>query len=67
MGPKPYPVIYAVANPARGLLERKLSEDYLQSSNESKILKKNKTTMPKRKERRTKEQSQKMMGRKRDA
>ena len=33
--------IYVVANPVRGLLDRKRSEEHLQSSNESKI--KNKT------------------------
>ena len=33
--PQPYPVIYAVANPARGLLGRKRSEEHLQSYNES--------------------------------
>ena len=32
---KPYPVIYAVANPVRGLLDRKISEEYLENSNES--------------------------------
>ena len=31
-----YPAIYVVANPARGLLDRKRSEEYLQSSNASK-------------------------------
>ena len=32
---KPYPVIYVVANPVRGLLDRKISEEHLPSSNES--------------------------------
>ena len=43
--PQPYPVIYVVANPVRGLLDRKRSEEYLlQSSNESmKQKQKNKT------------------------
>ena len=36
IGPQPYPVIYVVANPVRGLLDRKKSEEHLQSSNESK-------------------------------
>ena len=36
IGPQPYPVIYVVANPVRGLLDRKRSEEHLQSSNESK-------------------------------
>ena len=27
--PQPYPVIYVVANPARGLLDRKISEEHL--------------------------------------
>ena len=36
IGPQPYPVIYAIANPVRGLLGRKRSEEHLQSSNESK-------------------------------
>ena len=36
MGLQPYPVIYVVANPVRGLLDRKRSEKHLQSSNESK-------------------------------
>ena len=35
IGPQPYPVIYVVANPVRGLLDRKRSEEHLQSSNES--------------------------------
>ena len=37
IGPQPYPVIYVVANPVRGLLDRKISEEHLHSSNESKI------------------------------
>ena len=32
-----YQVIYVVANPGRGLLDRKRSEEHLQSSNKSKI------------------------------
>ena len=32
---QPYPVIYMVANLVRGLLDRKRSEEHLQSSNES--------------------------------
>ena len=32
---KPYPVTYAVVNPVRGLLDRKISEECLQSSNGS--------------------------------
>ena len=36
IGPQPYPVIYyAVANPGRGLLDRKISEKHLQCSNGS--------------------------------
>ena len=35
IGPQPYPVIYTVSNPVRGLLDSKLSEEHLQSSNES--------------------------------
>ena len=35
IGPQPYPVIYAVANPVRGLLNVKIPEERLQSSNES--------------------------------
>ena len=31
-----YPVLYVVANPVRGLLDRKRSEEHLPSSNESK-------------------------------
>ena len=30
IGPEPYPVIYVVANPVRGLLDRKRSEEHLQ-------------------------------------
>ena len=30
-----YPVIYAVANPVRGVLDRKGSQEHLQKSNES--------------------------------
>ena len=30
-----YPVIYVVANPVRGLLDRKRSEEHIQSFNES--------------------------------
>ena len=33
--PQPYTVIYVVANPVRGLLDRKISEEHLQSSNKS--------------------------------
>ena len=34
--PQSYPVLHAVANPVRGLLDRKISEEqHLQSSNES--------------------------------
>ena len=36
IGPQPYPVINVVANPVRGLLDRKRSEEHLPSSNESK-------------------------------
>ena len=36
IGPQPYPVIHVVANPVRGLLDRKKSEEHLPSSNESK-------------------------------
>ena len=36
MGPQPYPVIYVVANPVRGLLDGKRSEEHLPSFNESK-------------------------------
>ena len=36
IGLQPYPVIYVVANPLRGLLYRKRSEEHLQSFNESK-------------------------------
>ena len=36
IGPQPYPVIYVVANPVRGLLDRKRSEEHQPSSNESK-------------------------------
>ena len=36
IGPQPYPVIHVVANPVRGLLDRKRSEEHLPSSNESK-------------------------------
>ena len=32
---QPYPVLYAVAIPIRGLLDRKISKEHLQSSNES--------------------------------
>ena len=35
IGPLLYPVIYVVVNPVRGLLHRKISEEHLQSSNES--------------------------------
>ena len=34
--PQPYPVIHVVANPVRGLLDRKRSEEHLPSSDESK-------------------------------
>ena len=37
IGPQPYPVIYVGANPVRGVLDRKRSEEHLPSSNESKI------------------------------
>ena len=37
-----YPVLYVVANPVRGLLDRKRSEEHLPSSNESKIKNTNK-------------------------
>ena len=37
-----YPVIYVVDNPVRGLLDRKRSEEHLQSSNGSKNKNKNK-------------------------
>ena len=51
IGPQPYPVIYVVANPVRGLLDRKISEEHLQSSNESmKTNTKIKTKTTKRKE-----------------
>ena len=40
--PQPYPVIYVVTDPVRGLLDRKRSEAHLQSSNKSKIKNKNK-------------------------
>ena len=36
IGPQPYPVLYGVANPVRGLLDRKRSEEHLPSSNQSK-------------------------------
>ena len=36
IGPQPYPVIHVVANPVRGLLDIKRSEEHLPSSNESK-------------------------------
>ena len=36
IGPQPYPIIHVVANPVRGLLDRKRSEEHLPSSNESK-------------------------------
>ena len=42
MGPQPYTVIYVVANPVRGLLNRKRSDEHLQSSSESKNKNKNK-------------------------
>ena len=35
IGPRPYSVIYVVANPVHRLLGRKRSEEHLQSSNES--------------------------------
>ena len=35
-GSTSYPVVYVVANPVRGLLDRKISEEHLPSSNESK-------------------------------
>ena len=38
IGTQPYPVLYVVANPVRGLLDRKRSEEHLPSSNESKII-----------------------------
>ena len=53
IGPQPYPVTYAVVSSVRGLLDRKTSEEYLQSSNES-IKKKNKANTTKRKGRKTK-------------
>ena len=36
IGPQPYPVRHVVANPVRGLLDRKISEEHLPSSNEQK-------------------------------
>ena len=47
-----YPVIYAVANPVRGMLDRKISEEHLQSSNES--IKQNKTKNDKKKGKKSK-------------
>ena len=55
IGPKPYPVIYVVANSVRGPLYRKRSEEQLQSSSEN--IKQNKAKTTKRKEKkRTKKQ-----------
>ena len=34
IGPQPYPAIYVIANPVRGLLDRKRSEEHLQRSND---------------------------------
>ena len=47
IGPQFYPVIYVVANPVRGLLDRKRSEEHLQSSNEKSV----KTKQKRQKER----------------
>ena len=51
IGPQPYPVMYVVTNPVRGLLDRTKSEEHLQSSKESKA-KQNKTKTTKGKYRR---------------
>ena len=48
IGPQPYPVLYVVVNPVRGLLDRKRSEEHLPSSNESKITQTNKNDKEKR-------------------
>ena len=45
---QPYPEIYAVANPIRGLVDSKRSEEHLQSSN---VSVKNKTRQNRQKER----------------
>ena len=37
MGPQPYPVIYVVANPVRGLLDRKISEELLGKASEARV------------------------------
>ena len=51
IGPQPYPVIYGVANPVRGLLNRKTPEEHLQNFNESMTTKtKQNNKMTKRKE-----------------
>ena len=52
-GLNPYPVIYKVANPVRGLLDRRRSEEHLQTFNErnNKHKQNNITKTTKRKER----------------
>ena len=62
--PQPYPVVYVVANPVRGLLDRKRSEVHLQSSNESIKTQqnKNKTKNDKNKGRITQSTCQKNIG-----
>ena len=41
---QPYPVIYEIANPVRDLLDRKISKEHVQSSDESIKTKTAKTT-----------------------
>ena len=55
IGPQPYPIIYAVASPVRGLLGRIISEEHLQSSNES--IKKNKKAKKIKREETTKQKT----------
>ena len=48
--PLSYPVIYVVANPVRGLLDREILEEHLQSSNERKKQNKKQNENDKKKE-----------------
>ena len=61
IGPQPYPVLYVVANPVRGLLGRKRSEEHLPSSNES-----NKKTQTHKKRQRERNRNNKIHGPEKD-
>ena len=60
IGPQQYPVIFAAANPIRGLLDRKRSKEHLQSSNYENIKQKQKTEI-KQKRRKIRKKTHKQM------